>query len=247
MNGYHSLANFYDLLTGDISYSSRADYFERLIKRYAPDAKLLLDLACGTGSLSVELARRGFDVIAVDGSFEMLSELLQKKIETGLDILPLCQDMPQLDLYGTIDATVCALDSLNHLTDEKLVKKTIERVALFTNPGGVFAFDVNSEYKHREVLGSNVFVYDYDEVYCVWQNTYDPETQIVDMDLDIFECRDGVYFRSADHISERAYSDAFLRETLAECGFGEVHCFDEDSFDPPRPDSQRLVYLAVKR
>jgi len=246
MSGYQSLANFYDLLTRDISYKSRAEYFGRLIKRYAPEANLLLDLACGTGSLSVELARMGFDVIAVDSSFEMLGELLRKKIETGLDILPLCQDMTELDLYGTVQATVCALDSLNHLTDEAMLKKAVERVALFTEPGGVFAFDVNSEYKHREILGDNVFVYDCDDVYCVWQNSYDAKTQIVDMELDIFEYRDGAYYRSADSISERAYPDGFLREVLSGCGFTEVHCFDEDSFDPPRPDSQRLVYLAVK-
>ena len=156
-------------------------------------------------------------------------------------------DMPELDLYGTIEAAVCALDSLNHITDEKLVKKTIERVALFTEPGGVFVFDVNTQYKHREVLGNNVFVYDYDEVYCVWQNSYDPQTDIVNMELDLFENVDGAYFRSSENIAERAYSDAFWRETLTEYGFGEIHCFHEDSFDEPRADSQRVVYAAVKK
>jgi len=247
MSGYNSLAAFYDLLTGDISYQSRAEYFERLIKRFNPDAKLLLDLACGTGSLSVELAKKGYDVIAVDGSCEMLTELLKKKIELGLDILPLCQNMPELDLYGTIQAAVCALDSLNHITDEKLVKKTVERVALFTEPGGVFVFDVNTQYKHREVLGNNVFVYDYDEVYCVWQNSLDKQTDTVTMELDIFENADGAYYRSSESIAERAYSDEFWRETLTECGFSDIHCFHEDSFDAPRADSQRVVYAAVKK
>ena len=165
----------------------------------------LLDLACGTGTLSIELARLGYDVVGTDGSEQMLSEAMQNKARAlyGEDfereepsdpsierLLFLCQPMQQLDMYGTIDAAVCALDSLNHITDPAVVQKVFDRVSLFMNPGAVFVFDVNSVYKHREVLGNNVFVFDREDVFCVWQNTLSEDGFQVQMDLDFFAYND---------------------------------------------------------
>ena len=167
---YSYFAGVYDELTGNISYKERAAYFHAIIEKYRTKGPILLDLACGTGSLSVELSRLGYDVIGVDNSPEMLSVAQQKRCESGEDILFLCQDMTALDLYGTIDATVCALDSINHVTDPKAVRKIFQNVSLFTIPGGLFIFDVNTPYKHRSVLGNNTFVYDCSDVYCVWRS-----------------------------------------------------------------------------
>ena len=168
---YNTFASFYDELTDNISYPARAAYFDSIIRRWCPKASILLDLACGTGTLSIELARLGYDVVGTDGSEQMLSEAMQNKARAlyGEDfereepsdpsierLLFLCQPMQQLDMYGTIDAAVCALDSLNHITDPAVVQKVFDRVSLFMNPGAVFVFDVNSVYKHREVLGNNV-------------------------------------------------------------------------------------------
>ena len=170
---YNTFASFYDELTDNISYPARAAYFDSIIRRWCPKASILLDLACGTGTLSIELARLGYDVVGTDGSEQMLSEAMQNKARAlyGEDfereelsdpsierLLFLCQPMQQLDMYGTIDAAVCALDSLNHITDPAVVQKVFDRVSLFMNPGAVFVFDVNSVYKHREVLGNNVFL-----------------------------------------------------------------------------------------
>lgn len=260
---YNTFANFYDGLTGNVDYPRRAAYFDSVIKKYNPDASILLDLACGTGTLSIELAKLGYDVVGTDASAQMLSEAMQKKActlygenferEEPSDpqiekILFLCQPMEELDMYGTIDAAVCALDSINHVTDEKTVQKIFDRVSLFLNPGAVFVFDVNSVYKHREVLGNNVFVFDRDEVYCVWQNSYQEENFQVQMDLDFFEYDESTdtYTRTSESFCERAYTDEQVREFIQKSGLNLVAVYAEDSFDPVQEDTQRIIYVAQK-
>lgn len=248
MGGYGSFAYFYDILTGNISYPKRAAYFDALIKKHGGKKGILLDLACGTGSLSEEMSRLGYDVIGVDGSEEMLGAAMEKKLESGLDIQYLRQDMTRLDMFGTIDVTVCALDSLNHLPDLKSIEKAVQRVSLFCEPQGLFIFDVNTPYKHRHVLGSNTFVYDMEEVYCVWQNTYSERDNRVDMALDIFERQEnGCYRRYEDGFSEIAFDEDVIDGILEKCGFETVGKYDYDTFDPPRCDSEKLVYVAKKR
>ena len=211
MSGYGNFAHYYDILTGNISYKDRAAYFDMLIKKHGGKKDLLLDLACGTGSLSEEMCRLGYDVIAVDGSEEMLNEALDKKFDSGLNIQYLCQDMTKLDMFGTIDVTICALDSLNHLPDLDAIKQTINRVSLFCEPGGLFIFDVNTPYKHKNVLGNNTFIYDMEDVYCVWQNTYTEEDNRVEMWLDFFEKQEnGSYERYDESFSEIAFDDAVI-------------------------------------
>lgn len=248
---YSAFARFYDQLTGNISYPQRAAYFDRLLRRHGVgEGAILLDLACGTGSLSLELAALGYDVIGVDGSPAMLSEAMEKRWEAGReDVLFLCQDMTELDLYGTIHAAVCALDSLNHITDPAALEEAIGRVSLFMEQGGVFAFDVNTPYKHETVLGNNTFVYDCDSVYCVWQNSYRPEDRTVEISLDFFEQEedeDGCYRRSSESFCERAYPLEELQGMLERCGMALEACYHEDSFDPPRADTQRWVCVARK-
>ena len=182
---YQAFASYYDRLIGnEVDYRARARYFDALIRRYAdtPEQNLLLDLACGTGSLSVELSAIGYDVIGVDASAEMLAEAAAKGRGK---ILFLCQAFDTLDLYGTVGAVVCALDSLNHITDAAALEAAFARVALFTAPGGVFVFDVNTPYKHREILADNTFVYDLGDLFCVWQNTTDASLQ-TEIALDFF-------------------------------------------------------------
>ena len=169
---YGVFSEFYDALTANVSYDTVSQVLSSLLTRYGKSRGLLLDLACGTGSVSVRLAKKGYEVIGVDLSPEMLSEAQNKAYSAGQNILFLCQDMTALDLYGTVDAAVCTLDGLCHLPNEESVFAALRKVSLFMNPGGVFLFDVNSDYKHRAVLGNNTFVYDTDDVYCVWQNTW---------------------------------------------------------------------------
>ena len=167
MSGYRYFSQFYDNLTFNVDYKKRADYIQSVLSLYDHDWGLTLDLACGTGSLTLELKRRGVDVFGIDGSAEMLSVAMDKAYDEDLQILFLCQQMEQLDLYGTIDTCVCTLDSLNHITDPEQLQKVFDRVALFMNPDGTFVFDVNTVYKHQQILSNNTFVYDTDSVFCV--------------------------------------------------------------------------------
>ncbi len=247
MSGYRSFSYFYDMLTENISYKQRAEYFDMLIKKHGGKKNLLLDLACGTGSLSEEMSRLGYDVIGVDGSEEMLNSAIEKKLESGLNIQYLCQDMTKLDMFGTIDVTICALDSLNHLPDLAAIERTVQRVSRFCVPSGLFIFDVNTPYKHKHVLGNNTFVYDMDEVCCIWQNTYSEQDNLVEMSLDFFERQEnGSYKRYEDSFSEIAFDESVIDGILIRSGFEIAAKYDYDTVLPPKTDSEKIVYAARK-
>ncbi|MED9970465.1 MAG: class I SAM-dependent methyltransferase [Ruminococcus sp.] len=243
MPGYQSFAEFYDGLMEDARYSDRCDYLLEIFKRHGHSPGLTLDLACGTGSLTIELKKRGVDVYGVDASVDMLSEAMQKSLAEGLQILFLNQKMQELDLYGTIDTCVCTLDSINHITDYETLKKAFDRIGLFMNSGGLFVFDVNTVYKHTRVLGNNAFIIENDNVYCAWQNTL-AEDNTVEIDLDFFEEDNGVYYRYSESFSERAYTHAQLAEALGGAGFEIEAVYGDFSFEPPKPDEQRAIYVA---
>lgn len=246
MSGYSAFARYYDELTANIDYRKRGGYFHEIIKKYKTTKEnILLDLACGTGSISEVMAQLGYDVIGVDNSDEMLGIALDKKYDSGLDIQYLCQDMRKLDMFGTIDITICALDSINHLASLEDVRKVFENVAFFSEQDGLFIFDVNTVYKHRHILADNTFTYETEHVYCVWENTLDPETAEVKMQLEFFELEDnGMYSRSSDGFSEKAYSEEDIEKLLEESGFELLAKYGDDSFAPPEADSQRIVYAA---
>lgn len=246
MTGYSTFARYYDSLTANIDYKKRAEYFHEIIKRYKnTEGTILLDLACGTGSISEEMAKIGYDVIGVDYSDEMLGIALDKKFDSGLNIQYLCQDMRKLDLYGSMDITICALDSINHLNSLADVKKVFKNVALFSEPQGLFIFDINTLYKHRNILANNTFTYETDNVFCVWENTLVEDTDEVKMNLEFFELEEnGLYSRTSDSFSEKAYSEESIEELLRECGFELLAKFGDDSFSPPACNSQRIVYAA---
>lgn len=243
---YSTFARFYDRLNTEVDYEQRAEYFCKLIRRhYGGEGRLLLDLGCGTGNLSFPLAERGWDVIGVDGSGEMLNFAMQKlcSFEGSPRPLFLQQEMQQLDLFGTVDVCLCTLDSLNHITDEKQLAEVFSRLSLFVETGGLFIFDANTLYKHQQVLDRSTFVFDDEEVFCVWQNAMS-DSCTVDITLDFFE-RTGknAYIRSSECFSERAYSTGELQALGKAAGFELIAVYTADSFCEPREDAQRLVYV----
>ncbi len=246
MKTYKSFAEHYDSLTQNVDYTALCKHYTTLISQYGNGGKLVLDLACGTGALSVLLAKSGFDVVGVDASEEMLS-LAMNKIESFGNPIFLNQTMQQLDLFGTIDAAICCLDSINHLKTEADVKKAIERVSLFLNSGGLFIFDVNTLHKHRNVLGNNTFVYDTDAVYCVWQNAFNDKNGQIDISLDFFkEENDGKYTRTNESFSEYYYCDEFLTRTLEENSLKCIVKLDDFTVNPVKDDSERVLYVCRK-
>lgn len=244
--GYNSFSEYYDSLMKNVGYKARAEYILEVFERLNHNMGLSLDLACGTGSLTIELKKRGIDIYGVDASYDMLSHAREKAVDNNFDILFLCQKMQTLDLYGTIDTCICTLDSINHMIADNDVQKAFDRVSLFMNPGGYFLFDVNTIYKHQEILSDNTFVYDAPDVFCVWQNSI-KENNIVNIELDFFEKEGDVYYRTSEKFCERAYSDEQITSMLEKAGFEIVSRFSDMSFDAPKADDQRIVYVARKK
>ncbi len=247
MSGYGSFAAFYDALTADVDYAAWAEYLLALFDRHGGAHGQLLDLACGSGSLALELSDRGVDVIGVDGSQDMLAVAREKAEDAGAPVMFLCQDMRELDLYGTVDGAVCMLDSLSHVCDTADVGEILRRLGLFIAPEGLLVFDVNTPYKHREVLGDNAFVFEEDEFMCVWRNRFSETKCEVSMQLDFFLEEDGTYTRYTDEVKERAYSMVTWKKLLAEAGFDSLAVYGERCFDAPTADAERWVFVARNR
>lgn len=240
---YSSFASVYDRLMQDASYSERADYIISLFARYGKMPSLLLDAACGTGSISVLMAKKGIETIGVDLSPEMLSVAGEKAAAAEADVLFLCQNLKDLDLFGTVDGCICTLDSINHITDIPTLRSVFKKIALFSEPGSLFIFDVNTPYKHRHVLGNNTFVIEEDDLYCVWSNCFSPKEMVTDIFLDFFVCEGDVYKRTSEEFRERAYTPSQLRGLLSEAGFEVLDILDDMSYNSPSSKSQRNVYV----
>lgn len=243
---YSVFADFYDELMDDVDYKKRTAYLMKLFKKYGKSPTLLLDVACGTGGFSNEFAALGVEVIGTDISEEMLAVARENSANIGHEVLYLCQPAEKLDLYGTVDGAVCCLDSLNHIIDYKKLCKAFEKVSLFLETDCLFIFDVNTEYKHREILGDNVFVIDRENVYCVWANGYDPKKNTAKVMLDFFVKEGNKYSRFSEKFSERAYSCEELTFALEKAGLQVVGIFDDMTEKPLRNDSQRAIYVTKK-
>ena len=245
MSGYGVFSQFYDSLTDNIDYKKRAEYIGTLLIHYGvkPGADII-DIGCGTGRMTAELDGLGYNMIGADPSPDMLSEAGANAFESGAKILFLCQSAEELDLYGTVDAAVSTLDVINHLDGKASVQKAFDKAGLFMNPGGIFIFDINTVYKHKEILGCNTFVYETDDVYCVWQNTLNDDNS-VDISLDFFEPdEDGCYFKSTEEFREYAYSFEEIRDMLSKAQFEIADIFDDMTFENIKDDSQRAVIAA---
>ncbi len=246
MCGYGDFSKFYDILTDDVDYKGRAEYLYGLFKCFGAVPTLLLDVACGTGSFSLALAEKGIDVIAADPSNGMLTVAREKAETAGQDILFLCQAAEELELYGTVDGAVCCLDSINHITDSETLLAAFRRISLFLEQGKLFIFDVNTEYKHEYVLADKTFVIETEEVFCVWQNSYEPQEKMTDICLDFFVDDGGVYRRFSEDFCERAYTDEELRKMLTVAGFEVVAVYGDMTHDAPSFDCQRNIYVTRK-
>lgn len=242
---YSEFAYSYDILMQNVDYEKRADYIYSLFEKFDRAPTLMLDLACGTGEFSNRFANKGVSVIGVDISYDMLSVAREKSAEQQNDILYLCQDAAELDLYGTVDGAICCLDSLNHITDYGDFCSAIARVSLFLEKDRLFIFDLNTEYKHSCVLGNNTFVIDTNDVYCVWQNEYQGNNT-VEINLDFFTREDNVYLRTGESFCERAYTSAEIENALNKAGLKTEAIYEEMTQNEPCDTTQRVVYVTRK-
>ncbi len=245
MSGYGDFAQAYDALTFNVPYDEIAGYYLGVIRGLtnAQKGSRLLDMGCGTGNLTVRLAKAGFRVIGQDASEEMLSFAARKSSE----VLWICQSMTETELGEPVDVIVSTLDSVNHLPTRSDIADCFRRTSENLKPGGIFVFDVNTEYKHREVLGNNTFVYDVDGVYCVWQNEYSAEDNRISIELDLFfEEEDGSYTRGFEEFSEIALPNSEYLSLLENAGFEIAEVYEYLTHDPPKEKSEKLLIAARK-
>ena len=243
---YHILSRFYDRLQ-DVDYEAFIDYYEEIFKRFGLTPELILDLGCGTGNITIPMASRGYDMIGLDCSADMLDIAAEKAKNQNYDILFLDQDMTEFELYGTVDAMICALDGVNYLTEDGQFSKMLRLLHYYLNPGGILIFDINTVYKFRHILDGQVFVYDEDDVYCVWNNDFDEKEKLCYFDLNFFlKNSDGSYARYDEYQEERAYTIEELRKYITDCGLKCLGVFDSLSFDAPTESSERLFFVAQR-
>lgn len=246
---YNTLAPFYDSLGERVDYASWADFYEECFRRYAPvRVESVLDLGCGTGNMTLELSRRGYDMIGVDNAPDMLAvarERAEREKMSGR-ILFLCQDMCEFELYGTVDAVVSTLDCINHVTDRKELSRLFHWVHNYLNPNGLFLFDLNTPYKFENVYGDRAYLLEEGGVFCAWQNLYRKKSGLCDFYISLFtEEEDGRYRREDICRRERVYTLSTIKRLLRENGLELLFVAGDFDFSEPAPDSGRY-YLAAR-
>ena len=245
MGAYENLALSYDRLTNDVDYSATVDFYYEILKREGMTPRTAVDLACGTGSVTAILAEKGLDVIGVDISEEMLTVAQQKTMELENAPQFVCQKLQQLVLPRGVDLAVCALDSLDYITEPEDCAEAIRRVYKVLNPGGIFIFDVNTPEKLR-AMDSQVFLDEDEDVYCVWRGEFDEQTNICSYGMDLFQRRGDVWHRSFEEHREYAYSQEQLTAYLKSAGFTHIRVYADRRFEAPAEGEQRIYFKARK-
>ena len=245
MDAYHALAASYDRLTNDVDYNAVVDFYRQILAREGLQPRTAVDLACGTGSVALILAADGLAVTAVDMSEEMLCEASQKAQEADLPITFVCQQLQQLHLPRAVDLAVCALDSLDYITDPTDCETAIARVYKALNPGGCFIFDVNTPEK-LQAMDGQVFLDEDDDVYCVWRGEFDEKTNICTYGMDLFQRSGALWHRSFEEHREYAYSREQLTAYLRRAGFTHIEVYADRKFAPPAAGEQRIYFKARK-
>jgi ubiquinone/menaquinone biosynthesis C-methylase UbiE len=245
MDAYKALAASYDRLTNDVDYEAVVTFYREILKREGVCPRSAVDLACGTGSVTLLLAREYDRVIGVDMSEEMLTVALDRACNSARMPQFVCQKLQQLHLNRAVDLAVCALDGLDYILNPDDCEKAIHRVYKALNPGGIFIFDVNTPEKLRAMDGQ-VFLDEDDDVYCVWRGEFSEEENICSYGMDLFQRQGNVWTRSAEEHREYAYSIPQLMRFLKNAGFSGIEVYGDRTFDAPRPGEQRIYFKARK-
>ena len=245
MDAYKALAASYDRLTNDVDYRAVVDFYRQIMEEEGVHPRSAVDLACGTGSVAQLLAKQGIPTIGVDLSEDMLTQAQLKTADMDNPPRYICQSLDKLKLYKAVDLAVCALDSLDYITEPDRCRQAIRRIYRALNPGGLFVFDVNTPEKLRAMDGQ-VFLDEDDDVYCVWRGRFDEETNICTYGMDLFQ-RDGKrWVRSFEEHREYAYSQEQLRAYLKAAGFSRIEVYGDRTFSAPREGEQRIYFMARK-
>ncbi len=245
MSSYGVFATIYDRLTENVEYEKRACYINDILKSNGIENAKLVDLACGTGSIAYQMLKLGHSVTGVDLSNDMLTVAQSKLWDFGDRVALISADMTAFKPSFKADGVMCLLDSINHLNTREEVIKTFSSVYSYLKDGGVFIFDVNTVYKHREILGDNTFVFDNDDSYLVWDNEL-LDDRTVRILLDIFIFNGKAYDRYCEEFNETAYYADGIKEMLSAAGFKNIAAYDDLTLDPPRDNSERIYFVCKK-
>lgn len=240
MEAYTGFAEVYDVFQDNVPYEKWCGYIRDLLGEYGVPDGLVLDLGCGTGSVTERLAEAGYDMIGIDYSGEMLQIAMDKRQASGLDILYLQQDMREFELYGTVRAVVSVCDSMNYMMEYKDLVQVFCQVNNYLDPGGIFVFDLNTEYKYREILSENTFAEDREDSSFIWSNFYDEKDKVNEYDLTIFVKEGELYRKYQETHYQRSYSLEEIKGAVREGGMEFVAAYDECTREPVREDSQRI-------
>ena len=245
MDAYTSFASVYDMFMDNIPYGEWCAYLTSLLKEYGVEDGILLDLGCGTGSLTELLAQEGYDMIGVDFSEDMLQIAMEKREESGLPILYLLQDMREFELYGTVKAAVSICDSMNYILEKEDLVQVFKLVNNYLDPSGIFIFDMNTEYKYAHLLADGTFAENREESSFIWENFYDEDERINEYDLTLF-IKEGELFRKFEETHyQRCYSLDEVKEAAKEAGMEFVAAYDAFTRKQVKDDSER-VYLVFR-
>lgn len=247
MEAYTGFAAVYDTFMDNIPYEEWGTYIRGLLLEYGVNNGLMLDLGCGTGTLSEIMADYGYDMIGVDYSEEMLEIAMEKRRESGHDILYLLQDMREFELYGTVKSVISVCDSLNYILEEEDLEEVFRLVNNYLDPGGIFIFDFNTTYKYREILGDRTIAESRDECSFIWDNYYYEEEGVNEYELSLFIQDDDdpdMFRRFQETHYQKAYDLDVMKRLLKNAGMEFVTAYDAFTKDAPKEDSERIYVIA---
>ena len=245
MEAYTSFAQVYDLFQDNIPYGEWADYLKSLLNEYGVKDGLVLDLGCGTGSITELLAKAGYDMIGVDNSEDMLEIAMDKRSRSGLDILYLLQDMREFELYGTVKAAVSICDSMNYILEKEDLVQVFKLVNNYLDPSGIFIFDMNTEYKYTHLLADGTFAENREESSFIWENFYDEEERINEYDLTIFvQTQEDLFQRFTETHLQRGYTLEQMQEILQKAGLVFLKAIDVDTQGEVTEQTERICIIA---
>ena len=249
MDAYTSFASVYDTFMDNIPYEEWTEYVKGLLTEYGIADGLIAELGCGTGNVTERLASAGYDMIGIDNSEEMLDIAMDKKAESGQDILYLLQDMREFELYGTVKAVISICDSINYITEEDDLLEVFRLVNNYLDPKGIFVFDFNTVYKYRDVMGNQTIAEDREDCSFIWDNYYYEDESINEYELSLFikEKDSGLYRKYQETHFQKAYELATIRRLIEQSGLEYITAYDAFTRNAPTGESERIYVIAREK
>ncbi|TCK92389.1 methyltransferase family protein [Natranaerovirga hydrolytica] len=247
MATYESFATVYDRFMDEVPYEEWVQYIEKLFNAYSMDSKLILDLGCGTGNVTLPLSKKGYEMIGIDNSEEMLMIAKEKASQEKANILYLNQDMREFELYGTVGCVISICDSINYILEESDLLDVFKLVNNYLDPEGLFIFDLNTEYKYKSVLGNNVFGENKEHCSYIWENYYYEEDSINEYNLTLFVEENGLYRKYEEEHYQKAYDIETIKDLLKKSGLEFLEAYDAFTMTKPKADSERIYIIAKEK